>query len=302
MPNIFLYQILNYYTSREDLDPGFLILDNSANQRPDWYEYWPIRRFLLNERLDEDSFYGFLSPKFKHKTNMSASAAQEFVRQQLDTADVVLLSQSVHLPAYYSNIFQYGEAAHPGLINIATQFFQRIGSPTNLQTLITTSRNEVYSNFFIAKPRFWRAWFDISERLFKMAETSTDPLNAELCRNTAYRKRRNVQMKIFLMERIATWLIVRDPQFVVRARDPFIARSRIYKLPGAIVCDALKIAYLESGKLEYRDTFELFSRFGRLLSWQIRVGAFLGIRPITACLDTLSSSWKKAGQMPPGTK
>ena len=56
-----IYQILNHYTSRQELDPDFGVLDNSANERPDWFEYWPIRRFLLSEALDENAFYGFLS-------------------------------------------------------------------------------------------------------------------------------------------------------------------------------------------------------------------------------------------------
>src|ERR1700682_4374243 len=64
-----IFQILNHYTAPQDLDPGFAVLDNSANERPDWYEYWPIRKFLLNEALDEDAFYGFLSPKLKSKTS-----------------------------------------------------------------------------------------------------------------------------------------------------------------------------------------------------------------------------------------
>ena len=90
MSGIFIYQILNHYTKPEDLDPGFLVLDNSSNERPDWFEYWPIRKFLLNETLDEESFYGFLSPKFKQKTNLSAAAAREFVGLEGSTTDVVL--------------------------------------------------------------------------------------------------------------------------------------------------------------------------------------------------------------------
>jgi hypothetical protein len=27
------------------MEPGYRMLDNLANERPDWYEYWPIRRF-----------------------------------------------------------------------------------------------------------------------------------------------------------------------------------------------------------------------------------------------------------------
>jgi hypothetical protein len=259
MPNVFIYQILNHYTAPDALDPGFLVLDNSSNERPDWFEYWPIRKYLLSEPLDEESFYGFLSPKFKLKTNLSSAAAHEFVNLETKTTDVVLLGQSIHQAAYYLNTFQYGESLHPGLLDASTQFFRRIGSPTDLTTLITSSRNEVYSNYMIAKPRFWRAWLEITEQLFAIAESPTDPLGAELRKATSYRRRREVPMKIFIMERIATWILARNPGFVARVRDPFAARARIYKLPVAIICDALKIAYLTNGrKEEYRDLFHFF--------------------------------------------
>src|ERR1700733_9579735 len=192
MSEIFIYQILNHYTKAEDLDPGFAVLDNSSNERPDWFEYWPIRQFLLNEPLAAESFYGFLSPKFKQKANLGAAAAREFVRRHSATIDVALLSQSIHLPAYHLNIFKFGDAAHPGLLRVATQFFERIGQPSDLNELVTTSRNEVYSNYMIAKPRFWRGWLNITEQLFALAESPTDPLGAELVKPTSYRDRRDV--------------------------------------------------------------------------------------------------------------
>ena len=55
-----LYQIAyDSKTLKQVQDSGFLLLDNQANERPDWYEYWPIRQFLLAETLEEDAFYGF---------------------------------------------------------------------------------------------------------------------------------------------------------------------------------------------------------------------------------------------------
>ena len=289
MREIFLHQI-SYGDS--PLDPGFRILDNSANERPDWFEYWPIRRFLCGESLDEESFYGFFSPRFKDKTNLTAQGAHDFVNAHGGAADVVLLSPSIHLTSYHLNVFKYGDTCHPGLLNVAGRFFRRIGQPTNLHTLVTDSRNEVFSNYIVAKPRFWRAWLHITEQLFEIAELADDPLGAELRKPTSYRGSRDVQMKIFLMERIATWILSRDLTFVIRARDPFVARSRIYKLPGAILCDALKLAYRQNGRRkEFVDLFHVVSRFGKLLSWQMRVGSLLGSRRITSCTRALSSYW-----------
>src|ERR1700736_1036208 len=127
MPQIFIYQILNHYTKRETLDPGFLVLDNSSNERPDWFEYWPIRKFLLNEPLDDDAFYGFLSPKFKHKTNLSAAMVHEFILAQDAATEVVLFSPSIHNSAYFLSVFEHGEAEHPGLARAASRFLERIG-------------------------------------------------------------------------------------------------------------------------------------------------------------------------------
>jgi hypothetical protein len=290
------YQILNHYTSRQDLDPGFDVLDNSTNERPDWYEYWPIRKFLLTESLDEAAFYGFLSPKFKLKTNLSAVDVVNFIQGAAAETDVVLFSPSIHNSAFYLNVFEHGDAEHPGLMRVAQEFFARIGNSPPLASLISDSRNTVHSNYFIAKPRFWRAWLKITEQLFEIAESAQDPLGIQLRAATQYRGRRDVQMKIFLMERVATWILLTDPSFAARARDAFVSRSRIYKLPVAIICDALKIAYSTQGRRQYLDVFLLLRRFAKFWTFQVRTSDALGVGGARPYLQTLRSYWdKKAG-------
>ena len=99
-------------------------------------------------------------------------------------------------------------------------------------------------------------------------------------------------MKIFIMERIATWIISTDPSFVARVRDPFVARSRIYKLPVAIICDALKIAYLAEGRPQYKEVFFLVSGLRRNLNLHMRAGDWLGLRQIRPYLQGLRSYWR----------
>jgi hypothetical protein len=296
MHAVHTYQILNHYTSRQELDPGFEVLDNSANERPDWYEYWPIRKFLLNEKLDDNAFYGFLSPKFKLKTNLSAAAVREFIQQSNAATDVVLFSPSIHNSAFFLNVFEHGNAEHPGLLEVAAQFFARIDRPQPLEEMISDSRNTVHSNYFVAKPRFWRAWLSVTERLFAIAEIPQDPLAVQLRTPTRYRGRREVQMKIFLMERLATWLLITDRSFVARAHDPFASRSRIYKLPLAIICDALKIAYSTQGRGQYKDVFLMMRRFARFWTSQIRASGAMGVGGARPYLRTLKSYWAKKAE------
>src|SRR5258708_28657562 len=134
------------------------------------------------------------------------------------------MTPSLYLTAYCWNVFQYGEFCHPGLLNLATQCFRRIGHPTNLTDLVTHSRNEIYSNYIFAKPRFWRAWLDITEQLITIAETPSDPLGVELRKMSTYRGGNNVQMKIFIMERIPTCILARHSKFPRVAPDPLVVR------------------------------------------------------------------------------
>src|SRR6202045_1103 len=290
-----IFQILNHYTSRQELDPGFEVLDNSANERPDWYEYWPIRRFLLDEVLDENAFYGFLSPKFKLKTSLSFDVVREFILAADAATEVILLSPSIHNSAYYLNVFEHGDTEHPGLKNVAQRLFERLGLPNDLDSLVSDSRNTVFSNYFIAKPRFWRAWLAINEKMFAIAETPSDALGEALGTPTSYRGGWSVQMQIFIMERVATWLLTCDRSFAARVRDPFVARSRIYKLPLAIVCDALKIAYATQGRAQYKEVFLLVRGLRKFLNLQIRLGGALGLRHVGPYLRVLKSYWLEDG-------
>jgi hypothetical protein len=296
MHAVHTYQILNHYTSREELDPGFGVLDNSGNERPDWYEYWPIRKFLLNEKLDESAFYGFLSPKFQLKTNLSAAEVRDFIQASGPATEVALFSPSIHNSAFFLNVFEHGNAEHPGLLDVAKNFFARINHRQPLEELICDSRNTVHSNYFIAKPRFWRAWLKITEQLFSIAEMPEDPLGIRLRMPTQYRGRREVQMKIFLMERVATWILITDGSFAACVHDPFASRSRIYKLPVAIICDALKIAYATQGRGQYKDVFLMLRRFAKIWTVQIRLSNALKIGGVAPSLKILRSYWdKKAG-------
>jgi hypothetical protein len=291
MQAMHIYQILTHYTSRQDLDPGFGVLDNSANERPDWFEYWPIRKFLLGEALDENAFYGFLSPKFHLKTNLNAAAVRDFISAVDCAADVILFSPSIHNSAYYWNVFDHGDSEHPGLKRVARQVLERLDLPHDLDSLVSDSRNTVYSNYFIAKPRFWRAWLAVNEKMFAIAETPADALGQALRSPTSYRGGSDVQMKVFIMERVATLLLTVDRSFTARVRDPFAAHSRLYKLPVALVCDALKIAYATQGRAQYRDVFLLVSGVRKFLNFQIRAGGGLGFRRIGSCLRALKSYW-----------
>ena len=256
-PPVHLYQVVYTPEALASIEPGYLVLDNLANERPDWREYWPIRHFLLSNALDEDAFYGFFSPKFGAKTLVGPTQAAAFVRANAHQADVVLFSPQPDMSAFFLNVFEQGELFDPGLIDAYEAFLMHIGRPVALGQLIMDSGQTVFSNYFAARPAFWIAWLAINEALFTVCESSNANLQKALCQTTTYPGA--VQRKVFLIERAASLLIVTDTKWRSVAYNPFgmgWSTSRFREYPtDAVISDALKIAFRDRRYPQYMEAF-----------------------------------------------
>jgi hypothetical protein len=264
-----IYQIFYSDETRAALDPGFLQLDNSANVRPDWREYHPIRAFLLNVPLDEQRFYGFLSPKFGQKGCVDSAGVHAFCEAHPDV-DAVLFSPFIDLQAFFLNSFLQGEYFHPGLVEASTAFFSSIGYDVDLQSAVMDYRRSVFCNYFAAKPRFWRAWLDINERLYQAAEQGGAAAGL-LTARTDHDGHEDVEFKIFIQERTADLLLATQPHWKAVAYP----HSRPSALPlfsddAALVfqADALKGAFLDTGNRQHLDEYRaLLAQRGMPPAW-----------------------------------
>ena len=265
LPAVHLYQMPYSAKTLADMEPGYLILDNLANERPDWYEYWPIRRLLLNEPLDDAAFYGFFSTKFGAKTRLGHADVVRAVQAAAAQADVVLFSPQPDMAAFFLNVFEQGETFDAGLIDCMESFLIAAGRPVPpLRQMVMDSRQIVFSNYFVARPAFWRAWLALNEQMFALCEGPASALQQALTHGTSYPGA--AQRKVFLMERVASLLLATQPQWRAKAHNPYgfgWSMSRFREHPNeAFISDALKIAFREQGFPEYmqaysgiRDTF-----------------------------------------------
>lgn len=260
--NVRLYQIAYSAATLAAVEPGFEVLDNLANPRPDWYEYWPIRRYLLEQPLDEAAHYGFFSPKFCRKTQLSAEQVRAEVARS--GADVVLFSPQPDMGAFFLNVFEQGETFDPGLIDAYQAFLDHVGLQAPLRQLVMDSRQIVFSNYFVARPAFWREWLKLNEAMFAVCEGPPSALQQALTRPTSYPGQ--AQRKVFLQERAASLLLALQPRWRTHAANPFTmgwSMSRLREHPTeAVISDALKIAFRDQGFPHYMQAFaQLRERF-----------------------------------------
>ena len=238
---------------------GFRVLDNRDNERPDWFEYWPIRKFLLSHTIKPDEWYGFFSPKLTGKTGMDYSRLSNLIASfgVQTNRDVVLFSPQPDMGAFFLNVFEQGEFFDSGFLDTAARVLSEAGVNLPLKQLVMDSRQIVFSNFFAARGSFWRRWFELAEVVFSIAEDSSHALNAAVCQSTSYGN--GVNRKVFLIERLASALIVAEPSWKVYSANCFEfawSASRLRQFPSeAYMSDALKIAFRETGFPQYMEAF-----------------------------------------------
>ncbi|HEX5208585.1 MAG TPA: class I SAM-dependent methyltransferase [Steroidobacteraceae bacterium] len=250
-----IHQIYYSEQTRAELDPGFLALDNSANERPDWREYWPMRRFLLGQELEPESYYGFFSPKFKQKTTLTAATVDEFVRQRGGNADVISFSPFFDQMAFPLNIFELAVANHDCRETFA-QSASLVAPGFDIERSVMSSLDTVYCNFFVATPRFWREWLAKCEIIFDLAEQGLTPLGQALNRVVTYGTA-TAPAKVFVIERVTSLLLWSQKQWTAACFNSILlpqASARLLQVAGGpdlMVLDALKVAYAKSGTEHY---------------------------------------------------
>lgn len=260
-----IFQIYYDEKTRAQLDPAFIPLDNLENPRPDWCEYWPIRKVLLEQTFDDDTYLGFFSPRFFEKTGMRGEEVLAAVRQSGD--EVVSFSPFFDQGAIHINPFVQGEVNHPGMIAIAQNVLQSLGIEMDLQTTVSDRTTTIFSNYFVARYSFWKRWFDCFERIYAICEGPDSALKAKLISHTQYRAGTNYQMKIFILERLVTVLL---EKFHLQCELALDIRRAPLSFPGTervvdelLVTDWLKGRFRVTGQVGYLEIFGLY--VGRLV-------------------------------------
>ena len=274
-----IYQIFYSAQTCTQLDPGFLALDNTSNERPDWREYWPMRRFLLRESLRPETYYGFFSSKFGAKTGLTSVTVHELIEHHAADADVISFSPYLEHSTFFRNSFEQAVACH-GQLDVFRQCAALIAPEFRVEQSVMTSLDTIFCNFFVAKPEFWREWLRHAERLFQIAEEGSTPLARTLNAVSRYsivpeggsadpaagpnpaslRDIPGVPLKVFVIERLASLLLWSNPQWKVKSLNHLTSSSGSPWPPELFVLDALKIAYRRTGTSSYLDTFDALRR------------------------------------------
>jgi hypothetical protein len=257
-----IYQIFYDPVSRAQLDPGFFPLNNAYSKTPELYELSVIREYFSRYALDNETWYGFFSPKFQLKTGLNASDVKRFYNCHKDDNEVMLFSSGWEQITYFRNVFEQAEFWHPGIKAIAKQFFQKINYPVDLDGLVTCQQTSVFSNYFIAKGIFWRDWLALADQLIRCVGDRQTALSRSLRRPFPYgQEGGSVSVAVFLQERFATLLLCSNRYRCIAYDAPDMDKSPFLggvgeEITNALrLCDTLKASYRQTSSAQYLELF-----------------------------------------------
>jgi len=151
-------------------DPAFEPMDNTDNPRPElreWDKWDREHEGVLAQDLD---YWGYVSWKFKQKTNLEGKHALEFI-QANPGYDVYLFNPCILNEACFINNWEQGDLHHPNISAIGNKFLNKIGYKDIDVTGMVLDRNTtVFANYVVGNRNFWERFMEFSRKLFTEAE------------------------------------------------------------------------------------------------------------------------------------
>jgi hypothetical protein len=168
--NTKIFQIYYKPEQKAELDPDFIPYDNTENPKPElreWYVWDKGYEILSKQNIE---YWGFLSPKFKHKTNLTGQQVHEFINSN-PNYDVYLFNPCIANEAIFLNSWEQGDIHHPNISLIGNTFLKKIGYQNpNVRGAMTDRTNSSLANYIIGSKYFWDKFMTFSRQIFTEAE------------------------------------------------------------------------------------------------------------------------------------
>jgi hypothetical protein len=193
-------------------DPAFEPLDNTSNPRPELRE-WDVWDREHEARMASDlDYWGYVSWKFKEKTNLSGQQALDFINAN-PGYDVYLFNPCIINEAVFANSWEQGDLHHPNISDIGNSFLTKIGyEDPDVKSLVLDNNVTVFANYIVGSRDFWSKFMPFTHKLFSEAEKDPEFKHQVFGEGLSnYAHDRSLPNFTFLIERlIPTYLELED--------------------------------------------------------------------------------------------
>ena len=172
-PNTKIFQIYFKPELKAHCDPAFTPLDNTDNPRPDLREWYVWDREYQTLAASDLDYWGFVSWKFKEKTNLTGDQVFDFINAN-PGQDVYLFNPCIVNEALFANSWEQGDIHHPNISDIGNTFLKKIGyEDIDVKAILLDRNSTVFANYVVGNKKFWAEFMEFSRKLF--TEADKDP-------------------------------------------------------------------------------------------------------------------------------
>lgn len=250
--NFHLFQICA--DSADHGDVGFMPL---ANPEPGaWGDFAAIRRFFHTQAIDDEHWYAFVPRDFIAQTGLSAARLTELAQAEPGRDAYTFFPHTLDAAAHF-NLFLQGERELPGLAGAARAFLENVGLALDPDHFVPAWQSNVLNGFVLAKPVFWRTWFDLAERLYQLADQESGQLTEQLNRAAPASTGDPISTKRLLGERLASLVLALDQQLQIWYCPPVLMPAAQQLAPQDLAAlDTLRAAYAQQDDPLVRSRFD----------------------------------------------
>ena len=226
-----IYQ--NYY--RVDqlslLDPDFIPHDNTANENPEYREYWLFMNMYEKGRHLEADFAGMVSQKFYEKTQIRGSEFINFIEQNRGFDVYFINPLPFTINAYaFKNVWHQGEFYHPGLFDFVQNLLNKLGYGIDLNEIKNSEQTLLFSNFWVGNSYFWDEYMKFTRPVYDYLRNEMSEAEKAIISKEADRVIK-INYTPFIFERMFSTLLATNPS--IKPLGYQYPRDYLHRLPAA---------------------------------------------------------------------
>lgn len=159
-----IYQIYYCEEQKIHLENEFISYDNSHSLTPELCEYGVFRENYIKNTHKNALLTGFLSWKFKAKTNVTGNKFIDFIESN-PGYDVYYINPFPYEEKFLS-VWEQADTHHPDIVSLTQNIFDAIGYNIDLRKIDNLSLTSAYCNYWVGTQKFWDTYMGFSEPIY----------------------------------------------------------------------------------------------------------------------------------------
>lgn len=208
--------------------------DNLENPQPELCEF-PVFKRAYSKIMDTDlDYWGFVSPKFAKKTNITGKTFLDWIAQDEGKANVYFINPVPIVESLFYSTVHHGENCHPGMLGLLQRNLSWI-TENKLETMYMDCNTFVLCNYFVGDRLFWSKYLQFVDEFIDSVNKNPADMKLMYESGANYGPDKSLPFYTFVIERLfSIFLKIYQSEIKVKhypySREQLIAKTGLSEI------------------------------------------------------------------------